>query len=142
VQLLAALGTEGTIVVFTAYERTQLGALADGVPGYRRRIGKVQERLLDLHRIVKEHYYHPDLDGSFSLKALVPAVVPKLSYGAITSGQEAAATYEELLHPATSPSRRVTLERALRRYCRTDTLAMVKLWQTFRRRAARVAGAL
>jgi hypothetical protein len=135
--LLDALGSTGTIVVFTSFENTQLRALTATYRRYRKRIRKLQRRLFDLHRVVREHYYHQDLDGSFSLKALVPVLVPSLKYGMIAAGTEASAAYEEMIHPATLIARRATLERALLKYCRTDTLAMLKLWLALQRRVQR-----
>ena len=134
--LLDALGRTGTVVVYSSFEKTQLDALARVLRNRRKRIRAVERRLLDLHAIVKAHYYHADLDGSFSLKALVPVLVPKLSYGEIGDGQAAGAAYVEMIEPASEPSRRAALERELRRYCRTDTRATFEVWKALGSRAA------
>lgn len=134
--LLDALERAGTIVVYSSFENTQLDALARVLRNRRKRIRAVQRRLLDLHAIVKAHYYHPDLDGSFSLKALVPVLVPKLTYGEIGDGQEAGAAYVEMIDAPTEPARRAMLEIELLRYCGTDTLATFEVWKALGRRAA------
>ena len=134
--LLEAVARAGTIVVYTSFENTQLKALAKAIRNRRKRIRKVQRRLLDLFAVVKQHYYHPDLDGSFSLKVLVPVLVPTLAYGEIADGRAAGAAYEELIDTATTPGRKAALEKALLRYCGTDTLAMLKIWRALKRRAA------
>ncbi len=69
--LIAALRSSGTIVVYTAFENTQLEGLADAFRDLRTGIRAIQSRLFDLHRVVRDHYYHPSLDGSFPLKAIV-----------------------------------------------------------------------
>ena len=46
----------------------------------------------------------------------------------------AGAAYEEMIDPATAPARKPALERAARRYCLTDTLAMAKVWEVLERR--------
>jgi hypothetical protein len=134
--LLDALGRSGTIVVYSSFEKTQLNALARVLRNRRKRIRALKRRLLDLHAVVKAHYYHPDLDGSFSLKALVPVLAPEIAYGEIADGQDAGAAYVEMIAPATEPARRAALERELRCYCRTDTLATVEVWKALERRAA------
>lgn len=136
-RLLEALGRAGSIVVYTSFENTQLGMLADRFRDRRRRVREVQDRLIDLHKIVRDHYYHPDLDGSFSLKALVPVLVPTLRYGVIGDGAHASAAYVELIRPDTMTPKRAMIQRELRRYCRADTLAMVKVWRALKQRAAR-----
>ena len=134
-RLLEAVVRAGTIVVYTSFENTQLKALAKAIRNRRKRVRKVQRKLLDLFAIVKQHYYHPNLDGSFSLKVLVPVLVPTLAYGEISDGRAAAAAYEELIDAATAPARKAVIEEALRRYCRTDTLALVEIWKALARRA-------
>ena len=134
--LLDALGRVGTIVVYSGFERTQLDALARVFRNRRKRIRAVERRLFDLHAIVKAHYCHPNLDGSFSLKALAPVLAPKLSYGAIGDGQEAGAAYVEMIDVATDPARRAELQHELRRYCGTDTLVTFEVWKALGRRAA------
>ena len=91
----------------------------------------MQRRLLDHHSIVKAH-------GSFSLKAVVPALVPRLGYREVGDGQEAGAAYVQMIDPATDPVRRAAIDRELRRYCGTDTLATFGVWKALRRRAATV----
>jgi hypothetical protein len=134
--LLEATARAGTIVVYTSFENTQLKALAKALRHRRKRIRKVQRRLFDLFAVVKEHYYHADLDGSFSLKTLAPVLVPALEYGEIADGRAAGAAYEEMIRSSTGGERRASLEASLRQYCRTDTLAMLEIWKALDRRAA------
>jgi hypothetical protein len=91
----------------------------------------VQSRIVDLLPVVRDHVYHPAFGGSFSLKAVLPALVPHLSYEglAIAEGTAASAALDRLLFggDAVSAEERASLERALLAYCALDTLAMVRL---------------
>jgi hypothetical protein len=96
---------------------------------------------VDLLPIARAHYYHPSQQGSWSIKALLPAMVPGLSYdqlGDVQDGGGAQAAYAEAAFPAMIvrevsdlPLRaKVQIEQQLRAYCRLDTFAMVKVWAT------------
>jgi len=49
-------------------------------------------RLVDLLPIVRSHVYHPDFGGSFSLKAVAPALVPGFTYDDLDIGNGGAAS--------------------------------------------------
>jgi len=101
------------------------------VPGQRRALRAIRDLLLDLLPIVQAHVYHPDFGGSFSLKAVLPAIVPGAGYVdlAISDGNAAAAVLEGLLLAPddSSAADRRRLRKELLAYCERDTLAMVKL---------------
>ena len=63
------------------------------------RSASIAERLVDLLPIVRNHVYHPDFGGSFSLKRVLPALVPGASYDdlAIADGQAASLELARLL---------------------------------------------
>jgi hypothetical protein len=88
-------------------------------------------RLRDLLPIVRDHVYHPDFGGSFSIKEVLPALVPGLGYDdlEIQDGSSASTALEALLLDAGALSRdeRQALRKNLLRYCERDTLAMVRL---------------
>jgi hypothetical protein len=136
--LLAALGTSGPIVVYTAYERRMLTALAARFADLAPALSAVCERLFDLHPPTKQHYYHPAMAGSWSLKAVLPTVAPDLTYtalGEVQDGLAAQNAYLEAIAPGTAAPRRAALRRALLDYCRQDTLALVRLVEFFSRAA-------
>ena len=127
-RLLEALGTEGTICTYSGYERQVLRAPAAALPDRERALKALEARLLDLLVVVRNGYYHPDFRGSFSIKSVLPALVPGLGYDdlAIADGQVAAAMYRTALASADVAERQRTFG-ALRAYCERDTLAMVEL---------------
>jgi hypothetical protein len=126
--MLASLGTSGSICIYTGYEVRIIRELATALPHAAKTLGALERRIWDLNAVIKAHYYHPQFHGSFSLKSVLPAVVPEMSYAglAIQDGQAAARAYVQAL---TDGTRRVELHRQLLDYCGLDTLAMVKLRQ-------------
>jgi hypothetical protein len=128
--LLEALGESGPVMVYTTYEATVLRQLAAMFPDLAPRLEAVVGRIFDLHPLVKANYYHPDMLGSWSIKAVLPTVAPDLDYGAlgeIQEGQAASEAFVEIMARETSEERRQALRAALRRYCALDTLAMVRV---------------
>lgn len=135
-RLVATLGTSGPIVVYTPYERRVLRELAERYPDLGSPLEALAERIVDLHPPTRRHYYHPAMLGSWSIKAVLPTVAPDLSYaalGEVCDGFAAQNAYLEAIASGTSPARRAELERALKSYCRQDTLALVRLVEFFGR---------
>ena len=79
--LCEALGDSGSIIVYNEqFESQRLWELASWLPAYTDVIRGIQRRLWDLLPIVRNHVYHPEFGGSFSLKAVLPALVPDMTY--------------------------------------------------------------
>lgn len=94
----------------------------------------INTRMVDLLPIARERYYHPSQQGSWSIKKVLPAVVPELRYEALDGVQDggmAMDVFLEAIHPDTSVERKREIERQLLAYCKLDTYAMVRLWQVF-----------
>ncbi|HMS86161.1 MAG TPA: DUF2779 domain-containing protein [Nitrospira sp.] len=127
--LIESVGEKGSIVVYSAYENAILRQLADDFPELRSALKSIVKRLWDLLPVIKSHYYHPSFNGSYSIKSVLPAVVPSLGYGdlAIQAGGHAAAEYYRMVFVETDWVERATIGESLLRYCARDTLAMVEL---------------
>lgn len=76
-------------------------------------------------------YYHHSQQGSWSIKAVLPAAVPELSYDALEGVQGGAAmeAFSEAIQCGTTDERKSEIERQLLAYCRLITFAMVRLWR-------------
>ena len=98
-RLIAAVGREGTICTYSGYERRVLRDLVAALPDRAEAIGAIERRLFDLHAVVRNGYYHPEFNGSFSIKNVLPVLVPGMGYGdlAIANGQTAAVRYVSAL---------------------------------------------
>jgi hypothetical protein len=111
-----------------------LRELAERFPRLRRNLLAISERVVDLRPVAERHYYHPAQEGSWSIKSLLPAVVPELRYDqleGIQDGGMAMAAYLEATDPRTTTERRQAIRTQLEKYCRLDTYAMVRIWQAF-----------
>lgn len=127
--LLESVGEAGSICVYSEYEHYIVKALAEAVPRLRKDLLRVGERLWDLLEVLQTHYYHPDFQGSFSIKSVLPALIPSLDYGdlEIKDGATASVMYHRMMFTVTDWVERQRLESALLAYCARDTLGMVEL---------------
>jgi len=135
--LLESLGSTGSICVYSAYEQSVIEQLAEALPALRTVLLALVQRIWDLHPIVRDHYYHPLFHGSYSLKEVLPALLPSLGYAdlAIKEGGHAASEYYRMVFVETDWVERATIEEALLRYCARDTLAMVELRRALKEKA-------
>jgi predicted RecB family nuclease len=132
--LCAVLCRGGSIVVYSSFEHQRLSDLAARFPEHAQRISAIQHRLFDLLPVVREHTYHPAYAGSYSIKSVLPALLPEMTYDGmqVANGQEAGLAWEALVHGGLSCDERRETEKALRAYCGQDTLAMVRLLEKLR----------
>jgi hypothetical protein len=134
VALLTSVGKKGSICTYTGYEQAVLTGLGEALPHLRRDLLRVCDRLWDLHPIIKTHYYHPAFHGSYSIKAVLPAVAPHLAYGdlEIQEGTVASLRFSRMAFGDADPAEKARIRTALLKYCERDTLAMVELRQALR----------
>lgn len=126
--LIKALGTSGSICVYSSFERTILNALIKALPERANELEAIRSRLFDLLPVIKHTYSHPDLQGSYSLKSVLPLLVPALGYDdlSISDGRTAIVQYLQALKISDPEERKRSFD-DLRAYCERDTLAMVEL---------------
>jgi predicted RecB family nuclease len=128
--LCDSLGERGSIVVYSQqFESQRLLDLASRLPEFSGRINKIQRRLWDLLPIVRDHVYHPAFAGSYSLKSVLPALVPEMSYAGmeVADGQTAGIAWESLVRGGLEWHERERISKALLDYCGQDTLGMLRL---------------
>ena len=127
--LLESLGDRGTIFIYTAYEKGIIRQLAEHLPVYQDQLLDTLNRFKDLCDITRKYYYHPGFHGSFSLKSVLPALRPEMSYEnlVIREGNQAALEYARMIDPATPTMEKNKIKQDLLIYCGQDTLAMVKI---------------
>lgn len=136
--LVKACGSQGAVFVYNAaFEKGRMKELAARFPKHKAKLASLSTRVVDLLPIAEAHYYHPSQQGSWSIKKLLPAVVPALRYDALDGVQDGGAAmtaYLEAIHGDTPAERKAEIQRQLLAYCGLDTYAMVKLWQVFAKR--------
>lgn len=133
----ACAGARSVVAYYAAFERACLEQLAAAVPELREELLGIAARLTDLLPVVRNHVYHPDFGGGFSLKQVLPALVPTLSYADLTfqDGMLASIELMRLMQGRVAGLReadRARLRDDLLAYCARDTLAMVKLLERLR----------
>jgi hypothetical protein len=135
--LIDELGDTGPVLMYTNYEEGVIRNLIEMFPDLKRDLEKIIHRLFDLHPVVKDHYYHPGMLGSWSIKAVLPTINPAMDYKTlegIREGTAASNGFIEAISPETDMVRKLELEEQLRRYCRFDTEAMVEIVKFFESR--------
>ena len=111
------------------FEARILRDLAEVFPEFAPEIEDRSSRLVDLMLpFQKRYYYLPEMHGSYSIKAVLPALVPELNYDAleISDGTQAMEAYYQL-GVETDPTRIEEIRKDLWEYCKFDTFAMVKI---------------
>ena len=132
--LLEALGDQGPIFVYHDFEKWRIMEMAAMLPDLAPALNAVAGRLIDLLRLTRDHYQHPALNGSYSLKNVLPTVDAELDHALleeVQDGLSAQAAYHEAVDPATPAERRDVLRASLLEYCGLDTLALVRVAHRF-----------
>jgi hypothetical protein len=131
--LVEVLGDAGPILVYSAFEATRMRELAEAFPALALALNAAIARIVDLLPIARNHYCHPEMRGSWSIKAVLPTIAPDLAYDdlAVSDGGMAQEAFGEMLLPETTPERRAELREGLLRYCERDTVAMVRVARRF-----------
>ena len=127
--LIESLGESGTIFIYTTYEKGVLNGVIEHLPHYQEQLLAITDRFKDLYAIIRRCFYHPEFQGSFSLKSVLPAILPDMSYEtlSIQEGGQASFEYLRMLDTATTLTEREKIKEDLLRYCGHDTLAMVRI---------------
>ena len=132
--MIKALRKRGPVIVYNAaFERTRIQELAAAFPHLAPELNAIISRLFDLLPIAREHYYHPQMRGSWSIKAVLPTIAPELAYDDldVANGGMAQDAFAEMMDPETTDERRGQLYNSLLKYCERDTLAMVRIANYF-----------
>jgi hypothetical protein len=128
--LLCDTKSEGDILTYNkSFEVLRLKEIAEAFPKYKKEIEERISRVKDLMiPFQKKYYYTYKMQGSYSIKYVLPALIPDLSYGdlEINEGGLASVAFESLYYE-TDLMRIAEIRKNLLEYCKMDTLAMVKI---------------
>lgn len=129
--LLEACHETGPIIVYNqTFEKGIIKRLADSFEDLRGSLLALNDRIVDLHPIVMRNYYHPGMKGSWSIKSVLPCLVPELDYsrlGRVQEGTQAQQAYFDLIGDELDSDSKSALRADLLAYCKLDTLAMVEI---------------
>ena len=128
--LCQVIAKTGSVVAYNSgFESGCLAGLAKWLPQYQDRIEDIQGRLWDPLPVMRAHVYDLEFLGSYSLKRVLPALVPGMTYDGmeVAEGNEAGLAWERMVHAEAGSEERKRLRDALLAYCKQDTLAMLRL---------------
>lgn len=130
--------SNGSIMAFNqSFEKRIIRELAKQFSKDEDSLSKINSRFVDLiDPFRKFGYYHPDFNGSFSIKSVLPAMFPndaELDYKQlnIQNGGMAMDIFAKL-YLIKDKSQVERIREDLLAYCRLDTLAMVKIHERLR----------
>ena len=117
-----------------SFEKSVIKELSKIFPDLKERLLNIHDNMHDLMiPFQSKHYYCKEMEGSYSIKKVLTALFPNnpdLDYNSlqgIHNGREAMNVFAELQHQ--NPENIAEIREALLRYCRLDTLAMVKIYE-------------
>ena len=122
----------GLIMAWSQFEEKVIRDMSELFPDLAERLAALLYRIVDLLQIVRDHVAHPDFCGSYSMKAVAPAVAPEVSYGDLDiadGGDASAAFYRIVADPLLAPEARDELRQCLLKYCHRDTIALAQVHQ-------------
>ena len=128
--MIRDLGDKGDILVYNIkFERGRIQDAVSQFPDLAPALTSVLSRLKDLMVPFQEKwYYSPAMRGSYSIKNVLPALVPDMSYESleIKEGGTASLIYYQMVQ-GTFPGDTEHTKKQLLEYCKMDTLAMVRI---------------
>ena len=111
------------------FEKGVIRELSDQFPKLKKKLVAIHDSILDLMTpFQNKAIYKKEMNGSYSIKAVLPALVPELSYAdmEINQGGQASSIYATL-HLVEDKIARKKIRNDLLEYCKLDTLAMVRI---------------
>jgi CRISPR/Cas system-associated exonuclease Cas4 (RecB family) len=127
------IGDTGSVIVwYKVFEMGRNTEMAKAYPEYAEFLDGVNNRVFDLMEVFsKQHFVHHKFNGSSSIKAVLPVLVPEFSYKELDIQNGATASirwYDAAVGNMTDEQAKHTFA-ALLKYCCLDTLAMVKIYE-------------
>lgn len=125
--LIQQIGERGSIIVYSNFEKTMLNGLIIRFPDLAEKLTNIIIRLIDLKQILQNNYYHPGFCGSYSIKKVLPILVPEMSYEGldIKNGDEAIVAFVRMARDNFSEKEVEKIRKQLLEYCCQDTMAML-----------------
>lgn len=129
--LTRVIGPKGTVIAYNkGFEGNCLKELAQSYPRHAKKLLSMKERLWDLAGPFRSvDYVHPKFHGSWSIKNVLPVLIPSMTYEGmpIHDGGGAQVAYINLMSGKLSAMETRRTMKDLKAYCGQDTLAMVEL---------------
>lgn len=135
-KLLRDIPRQACVLAYNAsYEIGRLKDLAGWYPSHSKKIEAVISSMRDLAEPFRGRaVYYYQMNGSYSIKSVLPALVPELSYDEldISDGNMAMQAFLQMIESPDSQEKE-RLKKALLSYCQLDSLGMVKIYEKLKR---------
>ncbi|MBC8496016.1 MAG: DUF2779 domain-containing protein [Gammaproteobacteria bacterium] len=121
-----------TLAFNASFEQMVLKGLAKQFPQHKEHLLNISNNIVDLAILFqKKHYYLPEMKGKYSIKIVLPLLVPEMEKAyrdldLIHNGGEAMQVFA-MLGKMKDKSQIKRYRRSLLEYCKLDTLAMVRI---------------
>ena len=136
-RLIEDCGSSGSVMVYNrGFESGKIEDLIEFSPRHKVALQEIIDRIVDLMVPFRERwYYTPEMQGSYSIKKVLPALVPELSYDNldIKGGGEASSAFSQMVQGTFDGDIDETRKHLLA-YCKMDTLAMVEILKEIKRK--------
>ncbi len=133
-QLLGEIPANACIISYTDFETKRLRELSQWFPERKAELDRLVGNVRDLAQPFKQMaYYHWKMNGSYSIKAVLPCLLPDMGYYGleIRDGGMAVDAYLRM-RASDNPDEVDKIRRALLEYCKLDTMAMVRILEKLR----------
>ncbi len=131
--LKSQIGEKGTIITWNmSFEKSCNTLLGNMLPEYKEFYASLNKRINDLMLPFKNGLYvDAKFGGSASIKKVLPALVPELSYKnlGIQEGGSAQRSWMDAVLYGTRAGEKDQVLKDLEEYCALDTLAMVEIYK-------------
>lgn len=131
-RLVADIPTDVTVLAYNmSFEKGVLKNLADQFPKHQAHLMAIHDNIKDLMIPFQKGYYvTPSMQGSYSIKYVLPALVPEMTdayinLNLIHNGGEAMNAFAQM--GSMGEAEKAVMRKALLTYCELDTLAMVRV---------------
>jgi len=137
-KLVKHIAKDGILIAYNAgFEKRVIRELAEIYPDVSDALLTMNERFVDLLPITRAAYYHPSQMGKWSIKNVLPALVPELNYtnlDGVQNGCDAQLAWMQAKQA--DPQAQEKIAGQLLEYCKLDTLAMVRIVDALLQRVA------
>lgn len=122
----------GTVIAYhDSFEKGVIRELAEQVDDQKGVLRESLNHFWDLEKIFQKYYYHRDMEGSCSIKTVLPHFAPELSYKDldIQEGGSAEAWLNKMFRETMPDNELLHKREQLLAYCKRDTEAMLVIFR-------------
>jgi len=128
----------GSVIIYNnSFEPVRNRELSKMFPDLAKDLERINSNMIDfMVPFRRRDYYMKEMKGSYSIKAVLPALYPddpELDYHklpVVHNGEEASDTFLSLRNKTKEEAQKI--REGLLEYCKLDTFAMVKIWERFK----------